>query len=819
MQHNIEQVREFLRLLTGDSANPVTWQVFHDPKNEVAPPDLAKHWVATLDDSLEFLTWSQQQYCGVYVGINETDGKGRENHNVTGYRALFADFDGMAEPTWGLIPHFIQKRDDTHGHAFWLVSDITDADTFKALQKRIAIYHNTDHQVTDPARVVRIAGFNHYKNPAVPAQYAITDDNTDDDHKYTVSDIEAAFPLTAEQDAELNGWLTKRKGIQEGSGYQYDEKYVNQFTHWLINTAPIAILGSGSHTVFKVAGWGHDHGIPLETAQAIMWEHYNPRCQPVWQEHEKHNFYDTVSRAYYYANSAAGCKTAVGTFTAEQAVNPLPEPIGGWETNRNLRLKPIEVHVEEATKNLAERVMYSVKQESNIDIRLNLPIIQLMLDSCFYSSQKNSYFLLSSEGSLIEAKNNDKWLFLTKTFGSPFNIEVTSGLLRESIKHMGLSKSEGNKHLKYVLGIPADEITKHIRYFNQKNNMAMEVDMFAKQGRVEIHDEHAQIVFPHKKLLVGSYEQSVVLDYKEHFPMFTELLFWLASCRFASDRKLGYLWIHADSDFGKGFLLAVLDSFNLSVELSTKEIEKIFEGAPVGRQMTDFKRASVLVVDEFKSVKSEMKLLQNTMTISPKNQLAIKVNLYSKIFTSAEHVSSLVGDAGIEDQFANRFNYIRCKGSLTKRSLFKEIGKSKYFESIRNYFAHEVNRITEEFIVLGKEGSALKADDSLVEMHNKYGIGKQFEVLSESLPSIAQDIKDFSLLSFSSNIVRDKEKTYLKSPAKVIDYYLNTNYDQSNKPMLMKKKSEIRDLMSVDGKGFATYRVKSKGPFKAVRIA
>lgn len=333
MQHNIEQVRLFLRLLTGSDSNAVTWQVFHDPKNEAPRPELAKHFVATLDESLDYLNQVQALHCGVYVGINHSDGIGRKDANIIGFRGLFADFDGMTEPEWSLTPHFIQKRDETHGHAFWLVSDITDADTFKALQKRIAIYHGTDHQVTDPARVVRVAGFNHYKNPAVPAQYTITEDNTDDDHKYTVAEIETAFPLTAEQDAELNNWLTKRKGIQEGSGYQYNERYNEQFKQWLLTTAPIAILGSGSHTVFKVAGWAHDHGIPLEIAQDIMWENYNHRCEPPWQQNEIGDFYGNIERAYYYANSAAGCKTAVGVFSSQ---SELPPPVGGWEENRKI---------------------------------------------------------------------------------------------------------------------------------------------------------------------------------------------------------------------------------------------------------------------------------------------------------------------------------------------------------------------------------------------------------------------------------------------------------------------------------------------------
>jgi len=351
MDINIEQMRKFLHLLTGSSDIPVTWQVLHDPKNEVAPDGLNREFTATLDESLPFIRWSQQQNCGIYVTMNITDGTGRKIHNMVGYRCVFADFDNMAEPEWALDPHFIQKRDDTHGHAIWLVKDIGDADTFKALQKRIAIYHDTDHQVTDPSRVLRIAGSVHYKNPAVPAMYHITEDNTDGDHKHTVAEIEEAFPLTAQQDAELNDWLTKRKGIQEGSGYEYNEVYINKFTNWLITTAPPALIGEGSHTVFKVAGYGHDHGVPLEVAQEIMWEHYNPRCVPAWQLNEKDNFYDIVERGYYYANSAAGCKTITAKF---QSRPPLVTPTGGWDADaeRGRASAPVFTTVEAITESV-----------------------------------------------------------------------------------------------------------------------------------------------------------------------------------------------------------------------------------------------------------------------------------------------------------------------------------------------------------------------------------------------------------------------------------------------------------------------------------
>jgi hypothetical protein len=814
MQHNLEQAREFLTLLTGEEDPSVTWQLFYDAKRGVQKPELAQYFNKTLNDALPLIKWSQDRYCGIYVTLNETDGEGRKNKNVTRYRAVFADFDGMEEPVWLLKPHFVTKRDATHGHAFWLVSDINTPEQFMLLQKRVAMVYKTDPQVTDPARVVRVAGFNHYKNPLNPAQYAIADDNTDDDHKYSVLEIEQLLaPITAKQDAELESWLLSKKGDLIGAGYENNETYNKQFVKWLTTSAPVAIQGSGTHTLISVALWAHDHGILLETTTGLMWNNYNSRCIPPWDITEKSHFEAVIKRGYQYSKSAAGCKVSTAQF------KPVTEPLEGWEANnkRNV-IVPQITNVEEATENLVANIRYLIKKDSGLDVEVDAHIIQSMLNSCFYSPQKNSYNLLSSNDNLIEAKHNDKWSFLTKTFGSPIDYNATAKALDEALKQMKLTKTEGSKLKKLIISIPANQIAEHIRYFNQRSTISMEVDMFANKGRIEIHDEHAQIVFTHKKLPENSFDKSVVNDYKEHFPQFLELISWLVNCRFASDRKLAYLWIHADSDFGKGFFLAVLDYFKLGVDISTKEIEKIFEGSPVGRQMTDFKRASVIVVDEFKSVKSELKLLQNSMTISPKNQLAIKVNLYSKIFTSAEHVSSLVGDAGIEDQFANRFNYLRCKGSINKRKMFSAIGKSKYIESIKGYFAQEFNKLVDGYISMGKEASTLKADEELIKFHQTYGIGNEFDTLSKSLPEIANDIKEYAVQSCGYLIVRDTNNVYLKCPAKVIEQYITNTYDHSNKPMLLKKKNDIRDLMSIDNKGCTTYRVNSQESIKAVRL-
>lgn len=323
---NAEQIRYFIQLLTGDVNSPVTWQVYHDPEG-VKRDDLAAQFFATFDQAMPFLVQSQNNKCGVYIGLNGSDGKGRKKSNIVNFRAVFADFDNIAQPVWPITPHFITQRDATHGHAFWLVDDITTQEQFSELQRRIALSCNTDRQVVDPCRVVRAPGSIHFKNPTNPQQYLITADNTAFlGRKYKAAEIAAGFVLSADHAAELDKWVNSRDAIGTGTGFNDSPVARKRFIKFLDVMAEPAVQGSGTATLIRVAGYGFDQGLPLEVSQSIMWEHYNPRCVPPWGNHEQSHFNEVVERAYYYARNEPGCKTAVASFATVEPIAPPPPP-------------------------------------------------------------------------------------------------------------------------------------------------------------------------------------------------------------------------------------------------------------------------------------------------------------------------------------------------------------------------------------------------------------------------------------------------------------------------------------------------------------
>ena len=330
-----EQAQRFIKLLHGNTEQPQCWQVFHDSKTTVDALKKQETFHAKVEDCTEYFNQIQAHNYGVYVTLNKTDGTGREEHNIVGYRTIFADIDNMEMPKLPLQPHLITQRDSTHSHCFWFVKGIVTVDQFKRYQKQVAIKLGSDEQVIDPSRVVRVAGTYNLKDPANPAMYNIVQDYTQlvgRDHTYSLEEIDKAFALTGDDLARLDKWCNSRSSFDSGEGFNDDPRYHQQLVN-LVSRAEPAIEGSGTMTLIKVAGYGYDLGVRLEECQSIMWEVYNPRCLPVWEEHEHRHFNQVIERAYKYANNAAGCKTTIGKFSALRAVEPLPEPTGGWEAD------------------------------------------------------------------------------------------------------------------------------------------------------------------------------------------------------------------------------------------------------------------------------------------------------------------------------------------------------------------------------------------------------------------------------------------------------------------------------------------------------
>lgn len=272
-----EQAQAFFSALTGE-ANPVmTWQTFCDYE-KIKDDPRATWWNGYLDPAR--LADHQAQGCGVFTTIN---GGGRYASDITQFRAVFMDSDGIPLPAqWNVIPHIIVMRDPTHYHAYWLLDGDCSPAEFSIAQKQIALHYGSDGSIFNPDRVMRVPGYLHQKDLNNKQVYELTYLNTELP-RYKLRDILPYFPLTPEKGAELAKWINQRNGQYLNEAEDYDDCEANQlkYIEYLTQRAEHGVDGEGrNHIRFKTAAAGRDYGLSPETTIELMLEHWDDGNTP-----------------------------------------------------------------------------------------------------------------------------------------------------------------------------------------------------------------------------------------------------------------------------------------------------------------------------------------------------------------------------------------------------------------------------------------------------------------------------------------------------------------------------------------------------------
>jgi hypothetical protein len=180
--------RRFIAALTGNAQTKVTWQYFMDKKLDESAIKFkpAGHQHSDHRTSHRNLEKKQGDGCGVFIMVNEGDGKGRKAENVVRVRALFIDLDGAPiEPAASqLKPHIVVESSPNRFHLYWFVSDCP-LDQFTPVQKAIAQKFNGDKSCVDLPRVLRVPGFYHLKGEPFMTRLLEANDHP----AYTVAEI------------------------------------------------------------------------------------------------------------------------------------------------------------------------------------------------------------------------------------------------------------------------------------------------------------------------------------------------------------------------------------------------------------------------------------------------------------------------------------------------------------------------------------------------------------------------------------------------------------------------------------------------------
>ena len=449
--------------------------------------------------------------------------------------------------------------------------------------------------------------------------------------------------------------------------------------------------------------------------------------------------------------------------------------------------------------------------------------VEEMVAATGWHPDKRKFFIVKD--GLRLASPDEFGPFTRELFGSFYTTVELEKLAANKCLHMNDTQTQ--KFVNGILSIGNRKLTEQIKLHKQFNVVDLHVDPFAQREALTVSDNVATLTFKHHPLTGGSYQQALIDDFKVHFPGFDGFLSLAVASRFANDRKQAYLWLQAESNWGKSFLLGCLAHHGLVVETSVSELDKMFGGGPVGKTMSDFFRAWVLAVDEFKGVTREIKQITDTLPFSPKGMPTIRAPLYLKMFLSAEDVPSLVGSDGlIEDQFANRFTRILAEGRLSDRAVFLA-DKGAYRLSIINYIAAYINKEVERYVAMGQGSASHAGDQVIAEFYSKHRIDIGNYRIDDRLEKLAEQFVEWvmgcrqrgePLDAFAKNvhrqdrdiagIVERDNKTgtyYIRKPGEAFEKWLESEFDRSQRGTIAYKKDRIFRVMG----GVSSRRVNS----------
>ena len=212
---------DYLDLLAPDGQ--LTFQTFSDRADlkikRVTPQGLTK-----LDDPLaevfhlsrdEHPEWSEtfkelnRKGAGVYLTVNQTDGRGRKAENVVGIRAWFIDVDGLADDQGGkdelfgkLVGHDLPPSIIVHTragfHAYWLCEEAEKERPsheqfmdFKRIQTGLLGFWGGDPKIKDLSRVLRMPCWYGRKDVGKPFRMSL---EISEQWYYSAADMLTAFP-------------------------------------------------------------------------------------------------------------------------------------------------------------------------------------------------------------------------------------------------------------------------------------------------------------------------------------------------------------------------------------------------------------------------------------------------------------------------------------------------------------------------------------------------------------------------------------------------------------------------------------------------
>jgi hypothetical protein len=415
-------------------------------------------------------------------------------------------------------------------------------------------------------------------------------------------------------------------------------------------------------------------------------------------------------------------------------------------------------------------------------------------------------------------KNNTAQIYYYSKTHDAFDLAVAKDvedLIKQDFPELTKTVKKGKKGSLIELDLPENFLV-NLRIKNRISEIVEEVDLFqvvaVKMERVDeilfIKRNKREHRTPDVFQVEEELKQQIINDFKEHFTEFEEFLKWVVACRFSSSRRSSFLHLRLNAGFGKTFLKSIFLELALFAEIHYSDLK-----APTGLKPVYFKNTLGMVLDEFTIFKQEFKDITNRLYIESKNAQKVAVEVFAKVFMSAEKSKSFLG--GVDTQISDRINIIdKNVGKLEHRTLFKT-QKKLYYNVILNYTNDTINALIAHYVALGAIQSDIEADAFLIKFHEAYKI--QSENLEEAIKArILSKLKElesmeYSTLSREEKEIKDKlvfinNNVYILTPKKTLENLLKVEDEDFYK----KARYKLPDIESVLSSQIKNQKIQGK---------
>lgn len=414
---------------------------------------------------------------------------------------------------------------------------------------------------------------------------------------------------------------------------------------------------------------------------------------------------------------------------------------------------------------------------------VNASVIQSAVGSVVWNDGKGRYVFLRG-GTLVGLKGDSSKL-LEDAFGKFWH---RTDAFTEQLATLNLkTDKEVTKACGDMARAVRDAVTGYIILNRQVKKMYRKVDMFVTEPRTVLSGDTVSFIQPHAPYPSPNADPDVVEDWLEYWPGCAVFLDALVAARFASSRKNAYVFLKAASDWGKGMLFGhggALGRLGVAVEISEGALLGIMKGGNSGLSSDDFVGALILLVNECTRLNKDFFRLEESLAITPKFFATEVVDLYMKMFTSADPIPGLSDTGGIDEQLANRFALLAPPpGDIKQRPLFAA-DKGYYVDNLSYYLAGELNARIAAYQAKGFETARRDADHVLDAFMKDHCLAKTVGVITSSYGEVRADWLAFvhdrvtaghpDFLTFES-----ANGLVLRSPAGCWSRFLDWHVDKS----------------------------------------